>query len=409
MQSLGVIDHARPIILVFIRYYLPGDKSGGPVRSIVNIVAKLSDEFDFRIVTSDRDWTDENHYEGIVVDTWNQVGKAQVFYLSPKNRTLRFIAKLLSVTHYDVLYLNSFFDPDFTQKPLWVRKLGLAAKKPLIIAPRGEFSAGAFSLKYWKKAFYVWIFEKIKLVDNIIWHASTEDEVLDIRCCLSLNKQLKIFSKTIVALDISSDMSEDITKYNILNNSIVNENSNVLRIIFISRISPKKNLDFALRVLAQVNVPIEFNIYGPHDGDEYWELCKTMMEKLPKNLTARYAGVLPHSEVMNIFRSHDLFLFPTLGENYGHVIMESLLAGTPVLIANTTPWKNLENHGVGWDLPLDNEFDFVEKIHISAEISNEKRRKWRQQVFLYAKTIVNDPKILQNNRKLFRFAVELGT
>jgi len=369
------------------------------------MVARLSDEFDFRIVTSDRDWTDENHYEGIVVDAWNHVEKAQVFYLSPKKRTLWFIAELLSVTHYDVLYLNSFFDPDFTQKPLWVRKLGLATKKPLIIAPRGEFSAGAFSLKYWKKAFYVWIFERIKLVSDVIWHASTEHEVLDIRCRLSLYKTSKINSKISVALDIASNLTENILADFKMYKSALNENSHRLRIVFISRISPKKNLDFVLRVLAQVQVPVEFNIYGPHDADEYWDHCKTMIKKLPKNISVIYAGILPHSEVINVFRSHDLFLFPTLGENYGHVIMESLLAGTPVLIANTTPWKNLENHGVGWDLPLDDEFEFVNKIHETAGISEEKRRQWRQKVCLYANMIVNDPKVLQDNRYLFRDAL----
>ena len=48
------MDH-KPVILVFLGNYLPGFKSGGPLRTIVNLVDNLSDEFEFLIITSDRD------------------------------------------------------------------------------------------------------------------------------------------------------------------------------------------------------------------------------------------------------------------------------------------------------------------------------------------------------------------
>ena len=34
---------------------------------------------------------------------------------------------------------------------------------------------------------------------------------------------------------------------------------------------------------------------------------------------------------------------PSKGENFGHIIMESLAASTPVIISDLTPWKDLEN------------------------------------------------------------------
>jgi hypothetical protein len=43
---------------------------------------------------------------------------------------------------------------------------------------------------------------------------------------------------------------------------------------------------------------------------------------------------------------YDLFLFPTLGENYGHVISEALASGCPVVISDQTPWRNLEAEGI---------------------------------------------------------------
>ena len=110
----------KPIVLVLVRYYLPGDKSGGPVRTITNIVGHLGDDIEFRIVTSDRDALDHPPYSAVSVDSWNRVGKARVYYFSPAKQTIRGLLKLIEATPYDVLYLNSFFDSIFTQRPLMV-------------------------------------------------------------------------------------------------------------------------------------------------------------------------------------------------------------------------------------------------------------------------------------------------
>ena len=45
-------------ILIFVGYYLPGYKGGGALRTIVNLVQHLGEEFDFWIVTRDRDLGD---------------------------------------------------------------------------------------------------------------------------------------------------------------------------------------------------------------------------------------------------------------------------------------------------------------------------------------------------------------
>lgn len=395
--DLTATSTERPVILVFVRHYLPGDKSGGPVRSVANLVNKLGEEFDFKIVTSDRDWTDTKSYQDVVVDAWNQVGKANVFYLSPKNCSFAFIAKMLSTELYDVLYLNSFFDEVFTQKPLWAKKFGFASMKPVIIAPRGEFSPGARALKRWKKAPYTWIASRIGLFNHVIWHASTEHEVSNIKSYLNFSKLQNVR----IASDIPSEIPSDISSNYLLDG----KSPHVLRVVFLSRITPKKNLDFALSVLAKVKTPVQFNIYGPVGEKDYWHRCKLLMGELPSNITVQYVGALAHFEVSEVLRSHDLFFFPTWGENYGHVIIESLSVGTPILISDTTPWRNLEEMGVGWDLPLNDEQAFVNSIHVAARCSADARREWRKRVISYAREVAVNPDIVTANRRLFLEAI----
>ena len=60
-------------ILLLVGNYLPGFKSGGALRSTVNMVERLGDEFEFWIVTSDRDIGDTSGYSGVNKNKWNNV------------------------------------------------------------------------------------------------------------------------------------------------------------------------------------------------------------------------------------------------------------------------------------------------------------------------------------------------
>jgi len=55
-------------ILTSVGYYLPGYKAGGPIRTLANMVDKLGDDFQFKIVTADRDFDDMKPYPEIKLD-----------------------------------------------------------------------------------------------------------------------------------------------------------------------------------------------------------------------------------------------------------------------------------------------------------------------------------------------------
>jgi hypothetical protein len=59
MDTPAETDAHRPVVLVLMEFYLPGYKSGGPLRAISGLTEALGDEFDFMIITSDRDVGDK--------------------------------------------------------------------------------------------------------------------------------------------------------------------------------------------------------------------------------------------------------------------------------------------------------------------------------------------------------------
>jgi glycosyltransferase involved in cell wall biosynthesis len=116
-----------------------------------------------------------------------------------------------------------------------------------------------------------------------------------------------------------------------------------LRLIFLSRLAPVKNLDFLLDILATVRCEVDLAIHGLKENEAYWQSCEERIAALPGNVRASYHGAVMPDDVPGTFAQYDLFAFPSRGENFGHVVLESLSVGTPVLVSDRTPWKGGES------------------------------------------------------------------
>lgn len=176
---------------------------------------------------------------------------------------------------------------------------------------------------------------------------------------------------------------------------------NPLRVIFISRIDPKKNLVGALRILDQVETPVTFDIYGTREDLRYWRRCEDLMRTLPAHVQATYRGVLAGTKVHGTLAQYDLMLLPTFNENYGHMIAEALAAGCPPLISDRTPWRDLERRGVGWDLPLEDLQAFREVLHAFAAEPPDARAARVEGAIQWMVEVDADRERIEANARLF--------
>ncbi len=119
-----------------------------------------------------------------------------------------------------------------------------------------------------------------------------------------------------------------------------NAEGRALRMVFLSRISPMKNLDYLLRILKKVTRQMDVSLYGTLENAEYWAECERLIQELPSHIVVHYYGEVNPRDVHNVFAEHDVFFFPTRGENFGHVIFESLSVGTSVVLSDQTPWTH---------------------------------------------------------------------
>ncbi len=320
-------------IIIFSGRYLPGHKDGGPLRTIINVTEALGDEYDFHIVCLDRDHGDTAPYPNIKRNAWNRVGKAKVWYVSPGGFTNDLILKLID--GMDCVYLTSFYD-DYGYKALMLKRRG-EFQQPVYLASMGVFSAGALSHKALKKKAFIAGCKLLGLFKEITWSVTSELEASDLKCVIG-NK-----AKYIVAEDLPRSSVPGRTE----------TQHELMRVAFLSRICPKKNLLRAIQELQNVKEKMHFTIYGPAEDQEYWRKCQEALKQMRDNVTWTYQGDVPTEQVQVVLAQNDVFFLPTLGENYGHVIFEALSVGCIPVISDQTPWQRIMDQGAGYVLPLD--------------------------------------------------------
>ena len=372
-------------ILTFSNFYLPGYKGGGPIKTIKNLIYHTSDLLSYKVVTLDRDLGDASAYTNINLDSWNDLGCSQVFYSQMGFGGIKQILGLLIKENYDVVYLNSFFSPTFSVLPLIIAK---TLRQKIIVGPRGEFSEGALSLKSRKKNTFIKLYKLLNLHRGTIYQASSIYEAEDI--------------KRVLGSDMDIVIAEDIGAQEYAKNIAIREQ--IIKAVFISRISPMKNLGFALEILKSVQNPLVYDIYGPIEDQSYWQHCQSIIADLPSHIDVQYKGELTPEQVVPTLSLYDFFFMPTKGENYGHVIAEALCAGLPLLIADTTPWRNLKRQGIGWDLSLSNPDAFSTAIHELALMSPDEHRQMREKVLEWAKDKFSQRDAIEANIAMFEYA-----
>ncbi len=384
----------RPKVLVFCDFYFPGYKAGGPVTTLRNVVRKLSNRFEFQIVTRDHDLGETTPYENVELGNWTSVEGVETLYLADQQVTMARLRGLLANCDPDFVYINSVWSRRFAIMPLLAVRTAVlfgGAKSPkVILAPRGSFSKGALGLKARRKKWLGLIARMTGFWNGIRWQASSAFEKSDI--CDFIGAQ----SEVMVAPDLPGAMPE-----------ISKRPEKVRReakIVFLSRISPMKNLLGALELLAQVSGDVTFEVYGPKEDLEYWERCSALAADLPGHVRFRYCGIALPDAVPGIFTGADAFLLPTLGENFGHVILEALSSGCPVILSDRTPWRNLQHHSAGWDVPLDNSKDLVAAIQQVIEMDEAEHKRYRNGARALATSTINDPQLLASNVELFRLS-----
>ncbi|QDY07453.1 glycosyltransferase [Micromonospora sp. HM134] len=318
-------------VLVTAGYFSPGWRAGGPVRSISDVLDTASAGVSTILLTRDRDLGAPAAYPGLS-GTWARRGRTDVFYLGVRHPAhWRMLWRSLRSARFDLLYVNSVWSV-FSVLPIVAARLGLLRAERILVAPRGEFGAAALGLHRLRKRVFLAGWRWMLRGPRVLWHATGPQEVADIRRVLP---RARI---GVVAIAAGPEPHPAPAELPVTDHT---------RLVFISRISPMKNLDLVLAALAHVRAPVRLDIYGPVEDPRYWQRCRELWAALPDPSVVSYRGELPPGQVGATFARYDASVLPTRGENFGNAVAESLAAYCPVICSDRTPWTPVLRDGGG--------------------------------------------------------------
>ena len=370
-------------ILVFTDWFYPGSQAGGPIQSLISMMKYSSDSF--YVITRDTDLNSSTPYSGVLSNSWKTSFKEniQVYYLNENSLTENFILKIYAEINPERIYLNSMWSPKFTLLPLKVcRKNGLSAR--VFLAPRGMLKPAAFKQKGFKKKLFLLLTQINKLYSNITWHATSEIEKEEI---------LQKFPKGNIR--IAPNIS------NATVTSRAKEMSSPFRILTVGRISPEKGYYEAIETIAnwKPQIPVHWDIVGLEENVELVKYIQ-LLATLSNSILITLHGHKAQDELRAFYEKAHLFFLPSRGENYGHAIAEALSYGTPVVISDCTPWKNLEEEFAGKSSSL-NSTTLTKCLDFFVNLDPNEYHTWSQGASNYASQHVNSPTILAQNKSLF--------
>jgi glycosyltransferase involved in cell wall biosynthesis len=189
-------------------------------------------------------------------------------------------------------------------------------KVPVVISPRGTLSSYSFSTNHaFIKRLIHGLFAK-KMLQKAHIHVTAEQE---------RNAMLNLFKPKGITL------LPNLVKLPPQAQQTANVPSSYLRIIFLSRIEAKKGLAVLFSALPGVTIPYQLTIAG--DGEEnYINQLKDLA--IANNISDKIAWVgFQGDGKFKMLAEHDVFILPSYDENFGNAVIESLAAGTAVLIS----------------------------------------------------------------------------
>ena len=306
-----------------ILHYIPSiDESSGGVGAFMQLLARdLGALCELHVVThrSSSERLLENchlHYIDYKWKPWNNSKKA--------------FLNLLGSLRPDVFHTNCCWMPLSALTAMWAHDAGYK----VVYTPHGMLEPYSIARHYWtKKLPAILLFQKkgIKVCDLIHSTAETERDNL---LRLDWNDRICMIPNCVQIEGIEIKQSWKRNK----------------KILFLSRVHPKKGVNFLIEAVAQLRNDLEgytITIAGPGD-DAYIKELMALAKRYDVVDMFDFIGAVCDKDKWALYREADLFVLPTWSENFGIVVPEALSCGTPVITTEGTPWAELNDMRCGW-------------------------------------------------------------
>lgn len=354
-------------------------KGGGPSRS-VPILAKGLAEIgcDVTLVTVESDDMNTHILDGTSVK----------LIILPQDYTKSELESVLLNNHFDIVHAQGVWLPIYHKMANVLYRNNI----PFIMTPRGALEPWCLKRKALKKKLALMLYQKRDLQKSKAVLTTALMEANHLRD-LGLTAPIAIIPNGI-----------DVSEYPC--RPIESKASVKKQIVFISRISPKKGIEFLIDAWEQLYKKYpEWSIKIAGNGSESY--IQELMNKIKSKGLQSMIEILPPifgKDKYRLYTESSLFVLPTYSENFGMVIAEALSCGLPVMTTTGTPWNELNEKGIGWCINLNIE-NVMNTISEAIDLGQDRLFEMGQRGSRYVHDTFQYRKVAGKNKCLYEWAV----
>lgn len=140
---------------------------------------------------------------------------------------------------------------------------------------------------------------------------------------------------------------------------VPNKSNVKLKVVFVGSLGQRKGISYLLEAVKKLDNLVELTLIGRPSGE-----CTPLAHALQKY---RWIPSLPHSKVLEEMSHHDVFVFPSLLEGFGLVLLEAMSQGLPVITTSHTAGPDIITEGKdGFIVPVRSSEAIAEKLELLA-------------------------------------------
>ncbi len=246
--------------------------------------------------------------------------------------------KAMRMSNYDLYHANTLWTHPTHLTCEHARKQG----KPYILSPHGMLYPTALAISRWKKIPMLKIWFNKDIMEATCLHATCQQEA---EYCRQFG-----YKGPIAVIPNAVVFPERVgTK-----NTIFRDEKGRRRIGFLGRLHPIKKIERVLYAIAKlkedgmkVNDILSFQIMGKYD-DTYEQWLRDEVKRLELEDCVDFAGFVSGKEKYDRLSKLSVLMVPSAQENFGMIVPEALICGTPVYASLGTPWNELNVCNAGW-------------------------------------------------------------
>ncbi len=313
-------------------------RRGGPSKAVVEMVNALNNEgINAEIATTNDDGPEELN---VLLGKRTSFANAPVYFFkrfSPSSAVLTPVREFSfsnpfriwlkeNIKRYDVVHVHAIFS--FTSSyAMWLAR---QHSIPYVVRPIGQLESWSLQQSYWRKRIFLSLFERKNLREAALIHFTAMSERNQASDNLDEIKTQR--SSTVIPLGVALPEQIDQARAKLCSHFDLAADKKI--ILFLSRIHPKKGLDLLIRGLNdQQDRQWQFVIAGEGDTT-YVEQLNALTKELGIAQHCHFIGFQTGATKQLLLQGADVFALTSYSENFGIAVLESLAAGTPVLISN---------------------------------------------------------------------------